>query len=95
MSNEQENASLRKQKSTQNIDEKSRILKLAFANHNRHISIGLIKETINSAKKNSPISESKKSIEKSDNEKNGKTIQEIDREKLDKKFSKKKDVKPN
>ena len=48
MSNEQENASLRKQKSTQNIDEKSRILKLAFANHNRHISIGLIKETINS-----------------------------------------------
>ncbi len=55
----------------------------------------LIKETINSAKKNSPIIESKKSIEKSDNEKNGKTIQEIDREKLDKKFSKKKEVKPN
>ena len=55
----------------------------------------LIKETINSAKKNSPISESKKSIEKSDNEKNEKTIQEIDREKLDKKFSKKKEMKPN
>ena len=48
MSNEQENSSLRKQKNTQNIDEKSKILKLAFANHNRHISLGLIKETINS-----------------------------------------------
>jgi ATP-binding cassette subfamily C protein LapB len=48
MSDEQENTSLRKQKNTQNIDEKSKILKLAFASHNRHISVGLIKETINS-----------------------------------------------
>lgn len=48
MSDEQENTSLRKQKNTQNIDDKSKILKLAFASHNRHISVGLIKETINS-----------------------------------------------
>ena len=48
MTDEQENTSLRKQKNTQNIDEKSKILKIAFANHNRHISFGAIKEIINS-----------------------------------------------
>ena len=48
MTDEQENTSLRKQNNTQNIDEKSKILKIAFANHNRHISFGAIKEIINS-----------------------------------------------
>ena len=47
----------------------------------------LIKETILSAKKTSPV-EDKKSDAKTD--KSSKTIEEIDREKLDKKFSKKK-----
>jgi small subunit ribosomal protein S2 len=49
----------------------------------------LIKETINSAKKNWTDSASKK--DKS--EKKEKTIEELDREKLDKKFSKKKEEK--
>ena len=46
----------------------------------------LIKETINSAKKDIPVIE-KKSVKKSDN-KSAKTIQDLDREKLEKKFSK-------
>ena len=51
----------------------------------------LIKETINDAKKNAPIIETKKNAEKKiDKEKNQKTINEIDRDKLEKKFSKKK-----
>ena len=45
----------------------------------------LIKETINSAKNSKPLSESKKDEV---NEKDSKTIQELDREKLEKKFSK-------
>ena len=46
----------------------------------------LIKETINSAKKNSPKEEKKVETKKED--KSSKTIQELDREKLDDKFSK-------
>ena len=45
----------------------------------------LIKETINSAKKSKPESEAKKDQQ---SEINSKTIQELDREKLEKKFSK-------
>ena len=45
----------------------------------------LIKETINSAKKSKSVSEAKKDQQ---GEKNSKTIQELDREKLEKKFSK-------
>ncbi len=49
----------------------------------------LVKETIVAAKKDAAPVETKKSIEKNDKEtKNPKTVQEIDREKLDKKFSK-------
>ena len=49
----------------------------------------LIKETINNAKKSIPVSEPKKNIIKEVKETaNVKTVQEIDRDKLDKKFSK-------
>ena len=48
MANEQKNKSLKEYKNNQNIDDKSKILKLACASHNRHISIGAIKEIINS-----------------------------------------------
>jgi small subunit ribosomal protein S2 len=49
----------------------------------------LIKETINNAKSSIPTSEPKKDSPKDNNEKNqGKTVQELDREKLEKKFSK-------
>ena len=49
----------------------------------------LIKETINSAKSSSPVAETKKdkTIDSKVEDKT-KTIQEIDREKLEKKFSK-------
>ena len=56
----------------------------------------LVKETINAAKKDAPIVETKKTIEKKEVDKNkDKTVQEIDREKLEKKFSKKKGEKLN
>ena len=49
----------------------------------------LVKETINSAKKSNPPIESKEDNNKDDNAQNKtKTIQELDRQKLDKKFSK-------
>ena len=54
----------------------------------------LIKETIDSAKSSSQLSESKKSKENIVNE-NTKTIQELDREQLDKKFSKEEKEKLN
>jgi small subunit ribosomal protein S2 len=51
----------------------------------------LIKETINNAKSSIPTSEPKKDLVNDDKEKNqGKTAQELDREKLEKKFSIKK-----
>jgi small subunit ribosomal protein S2 len=53
----------------------------------------LIKETIISAKKTAPVIETKKineKKEKSDKDKKVKTVAETDREKLEKKFSKKK-----
>ena len=53
----------------------------------------LIKETIISAKKTSPVSETKKITEKKDNADKTKTVAEVDREKLEKKFSKKKEEK--
>ena len=52
----------------------------------------LLKETIINAKKNAPSPDSNKSLEKnSDVEKKKKTVAEVDREKLEKKFSKKKE----
>ena len=51
----------------------------------------LIKETIISAKKSAPLTESKKNNEKKDKTDKNKTLAEIDRDKLDKKFSKKKE----
>ena len=49
----------------------------------------LIKETINNAKSSIPVSESKKEVTQDKKEKSqGKTVQEIDREKLEQKFSK-------
>jgi ABC-type bacteriocin/lantibiotic exporter with double-glycine peptidase domain len=48
MAEERENVQFRKQKNNQNLNEKSRVLKLAFATHNRHYSNGLIKEILNS-----------------------------------------------
>ena len=56
----------------------------------------LIKETIVSAKKEAPQLETKKTFEKNNIEqKKNKTVQEIDREKLEKKFSKDKSKKLN
>jgi len=56
----------------------------------------LVKETIIAAKKATPIVEPKKTSEiKIDLKKKSKTIAEIDKEKLDKKFSKKKEEKLN
>jgi hypothetical protein len=51
MAEERENVQFRKQKNNQNLNEKSRVLKLAFATHNRHYSNGLIKEILNSKSK--------------------------------------------
>ena len=49
----------------------------------------LIKETINNAKSSIPVHETKKEVTEDSKEKTqGKTVQEIDREKLDEKFSK-------
>ena len=49
----------------------------------------LIKETINNAKSSIPVPESKKEVAQDNKEKTqGKTVQEIDREKLEEKFSK-------
>jgi small subunit ribosomal protein S2 len=51
----------------------------------------LIKETINNAKSSIPAAEPKKEVTEGTKEKTqGKTVQEIDREKLDEKFSKEK-----
>ena len=51
----------------------------------------LIKETIVSAKKSSPIIDTKKETEKkTENKKETKLVAELDRDKLEKKFSKKK-----
>ena len=51
----------------------------------------LIKDTIVSAKKSAPIAETKKTTEKlTENKKETKTVADLDRDKLDKKFSKKK-----
>jgi len=56
----------------------------------------LIKETIVEAKKAAPLIETKKSQEKkNDKDKKNKTVAEIDRDKLEKKFSKKKNDKLN
>jgi len=55
----------------------------------------LIKDTIMSAKKATPISESKKTPEKKEKSDKSKTVAESDREKLEKKFSKKKEEKLN
>ena len=48
MGDEQTNTQFRKQKNTQNLNEKSRILKLAFSVHSRHLSESSIKEVISS-----------------------------------------------
>ena len=48
MGDEQSDTNFQKQKSTQNLNEKSSVLKSVFALHNRHISSGTIKEVINS-----------------------------------------------
>ena len=55
----------------------------------------LIKETIIAAKKTIPLAETKKSSEKKDKVDKAKTVAEIDRDKLEKKFSKKKEEKLN
>lgn len=48
MIDEKISSQFQKQKNNQNLNEKSRVLKLAFSAHNRHLSTGLIKEVINS-----------------------------------------------
>ena len=55
----------------------------------------LIKETIETAKKVAPSVEPKKVLEKKDKSEKTKTVAEIDREKLEKKFPKKKVEKLN
>ena len=48
MSNEQRKVDLQKFKDSQNLNDKSKLLRAAFAAHNRHMSSGAIKEVINS-----------------------------------------------
>ena len=55
----------------------------------------LIKDTIINAKKNAPSIETKKLSEKKDKTEKTKTVAEIDRDKLEKKFSSKKENKAN
>ena len=55
----------------------------------------LIKETIIAAKKTAPTTEAVKTSEKKDKSDKSKTVAEMDRDKLEKKFSKKKEEKPN
>ena len=55
----------------------------------------LIKETINAAKKAAPAVEVKKTSEKKEKSDKSKTVAEIDRDKLEKKFSPKKETKLN
>ena len=55
----------------------------------------LIKETIISAKKVAPVVDIKKTPEKKEKKDKSKTVAEIDRDKLEKKFSKKKEEKHN
>ena len=55
----------------------------------------LIKETISEAKKVATVIETKKNSEKKENVDKSKTVADIDREKLEKKFSKKKPEKLN
>ena len=55
----------------------------------------LIKETIIAAKKAAPSIEPNKVVEKSDKNEKNKTVAEIDRDKLEKKFSKKNETKLN
>ena len=55
----------------------------------------LIKETIDSAKKEAPANETKKISEKNLKSEKNKTVAEIDRDKLEKKFSKTKKEKIN
>ena len=63
--------------------------------HIRSERFSLIKETIISAKKETSITDIKKSVDTVNEEKIDKTRQEIDREKLDKKFSEKNKKKLN
>ena len=55
----------------------------------------LIKETIVSAKRSTQVTETKNDSDKKVKADNSRTVAEIDREKLEKKFSKKKDEKLN
>ena len=55
----------------------------------------LIKDTINAAKKAAPVVEVKKVSEKKEKSDKTKTVAEIDRDKLEKKFSPKKETKKN
>ena len=55
----------------------------------------LIKDTIINAKKTAPSIEIKKPSEKKDKTEKTKSVAEIDREKLDKKFTSKKEIKVN
>ena len=55
----------------------------------------LIKDTINAAKKVAPVIEVKKSNENKEKTDKTKTVSEVDRDKLEKKFSLKKEMKPN
>lgn len=48
MSNKQRKVDLQKFKDSQNLNDKSKLLRVAFAVHNRHMSSGAIKEVINS-----------------------------------------------
>ena len=52
-------------------------------------------KSINSAKKAAPAVELKKTSEKKEKSDKSKTVAEIDRDKLEKKFSQKKEMKPN
>ena len=55
----------------------------------------LIKETIVAAKNSAPLVEPKKNVEKKEKIEKSKTVAQIDRDKLEKKFSKKKEEKLN
>ena len=62
---------------------------LSFWIHLISLYCNLIKETINNAKNSIPVPEPRKEAAEDNKEKTqGKTVQEIDREKLEQKFSK-------
>ena len=72
-----------------------KVVFIAEAGVNHNGSLKIAKKLINAAKKAAPAIEVKKNSEKKEKSDKSKTVAEIDRDKLEKKFSPKKEMKPN